>query len=563
MRNYCQPVPVVNRRGQIKPHKRITACGFIMIWLLCACAGTSVSSSLTPITQVLETFTPSSSPVPVEEVVAKTEVSTALVATEISSPMPSTTPELSPSASPPSPVVTATALSPTQETPVVPPEENIDSDQANAHIGSLLQQAEILEALLSPGVIDSADPEQLQVRVDRTLGLLSVAVEDAMLIEIPTQLHEVRAKYNEAIGTIEEAINLAKKGFSVPGGESMLLGQAYDKIGSAIQILRGLQSALPTTASDTPGGGTAHIPEEPSANSINLPATQGFTILVATEGQVVGVDAAGAGIQQLGSVSVKAAVVSSGGELYWVQVDGPPPDDPFTGQSFQILELRRDEHQPNVLVESSTLTHESYDAPPHVPSQLVLSSDGRTLLFDVCRNPYAEGFCEYYALDLSSRQFSKLDVSNVADAGWISPDGSKVILLDRNPNWTSDINAQGDNPKYVYFIRQVGTDTAGIILSDYLSHVVWLADGRFIYSVAADEYQNIQGRLILARSDGSIERVLLDNFQGTEFILAPDQQQVAYISKEQHELRTVNLADGSQDILTTLPDDAKLLLWRQ
>ena len=207
----------------------------------------------------------------------------------------------------------------------------------------------------------------------------------------------------------------------------------------------------------------------------------------------------------------------------------------------------------------------TYNERPH---SLEISADEKTLFFNPCKGTEVSLSCSIFSLNLATASFVDLKYW----AGWyvtsIAPDGNRAI------GGAKDYYSGGGSTFPAYLFRR---NSKSIRLSYALvADVVWLADGRIIYSLVANDWgwppeaETEAKRIILADPAGVTLKELVTGVEAVDLVLSPDQQQLAYTTIQRDsdfvpalskQLWLVNLDSTGNRKIADLPKDAGELRW--
>ncbi|RRR75476.1 MAG: hypothetical protein EI684_04535 [Candidatus Viridilinea halotolerans] len=405
-------------------------------------------------------------------------------------------------------------------------------------IQALLQQAENLEAFLK--AIGSNVPltDELRQQMNTTLDHLEAEVATSKAIVLPVSSAHLQETLASALEETEMAITLTTGGLQHPAGDTPRLGLALTRIQRAITGLQAILASL-------------------NPMFLNLPTGDGMTIVFTSAEQTYSLRTDRGLIQQVAATHMSPLAIGVDGTPYWVSIDGPIRDE-FSTPPFRIMQGGSMQHLASEVLHSTSLFDTQWQEPTGSPAYLTLSRDGTQLYFDACTFGLGSS-CFYYALDLNTQQLTKLSFTSVTPDR-IAPDGQRALLFLDNPHWNPGSDTPGSDLRYGYFIEvQDSWNYDQLPLAFDVHGLVWLADGRFIYSGGPEDQPS---QLILANHDGSTAQVLVHDLPATSLLLAPDEQQIAYVNHNSGALTLLNLATLQSTTVATLPSDAILLAWR-
>ncbi|RRR70712.1 MAG: hypothetical protein EI684_12795 [Candidatus Viridilinea halotolerans] len=297
------------------------------------------------------------------------------------------------------------------------------------------------------------------------------------------------------------------------------------------------------------------------------PNQQALGLVYSSAGRHYMVDLAQQRSVPIGPAPPRGSVRGSGASLFSIKLsDTHQAERPFftivqtDAESRQITELGGHDSfyaQFPEILHLYTYTHAEMPLAP-----LVLSSDGRHVLFTACYPGMGESaICDPFQFDLITQTFSRLEGMRFYDTRtWLNPDGERALDA-----WKLACSGQ--------FVR---TNQEAVLLSGMPTSVAWLDDQRFVYSryvcesIFTGPTPGFEPSydLVLAATDGSDERVLVSGMLARELTLAPDQEQLAFITsdpgmlgRDSDALWVVNFDGSNLRRIMDVPEDATDLRW--
>jgi hypothetical protein len=304
------------------------------------------------------------------------------------------------------------------------------------------------------------------------------------------------------------------------------------------------------------GAEAGPVAQEPPA----APAAAPAGLLYSSGGQQYRVNLDTGTSEVIGAAPPAGSIVGPGNTLIWIEVTGSEPRPSpysFERDTFQILQSNLDGSNRQTLL-TSTMFYQQRDEYMGVrQNSLLISADQSRLFFNAEFNPGTTGsdFISF-AFDFTSGQVAKVSPYSEGAVNrayeWISPDGMRSVVS--------------------LFGREIALWPGyQVIANQRAGDVVWLSDGRFVYSTAhADSSPALEpdDYVVLVSRDGTTIQTLSTTLGGGPIYAlepSPDQQQMVFLVvrfNQARELWLVNLDGSGLRQVMTLPGDAGDLVWR-